>query len=79
VSLDFHFGADGLVNRVHTAARGRDVGGHSVPTPWQGHWHRYARRGGLLVPLAGEVEWLLPAGAQPYWRGELLEAAFECA
>jgi hypothetical protein len=76
VTLDYHFGADSLVTRVYSAARGRDVHGRSVPTPWQGRWLRYERRAGLLVPVAGEVEWLLPAGAQPYWRGELQEVAF---
>jgi hypothetical protein len=77
VSLDFHFGADSLVTRVYSAARGRDVNGHSVPTPWQGRMRRYERCAGLLIPLAAEVEWLLPAGAQPYWRGELTEVQFE--
>jgi hypothetical protein len=77
VSLDFHFGADNLVTRVYAAARGRDVHGHSIPTPWQGRWLHYERRAGLLVPVAGEVAWLLPEGALPYWRGRLIEVAYE--
>jgi hypothetical protein len=78
VSLDFHFGADGLVDRVYTGARERDVGrGRTLPTPWQGRFSRYARRAGFRVPLAGEVEWILPEGPQPYWRGELTGVAFE--
>jgi hypothetical protein len=77
VSLDFHFGADGLVERVYTPARGRDVAGHTVPTPWQGRFSRYARRGGLRIPLAGEVEWLLPEGPQLYWKGEITAVAYD--
>jgi hypothetical protein len=78
VSLDFHFGADGLVDRVYTGARERDVGrGRTLPTPWQGRFSHYARRAGFRVPLAGEVEWLLPEGPQPYWRGELTSVAYE--
>lgn len=78
VSADFHFGADGLVERVYTAARGRDVGGgRMVPTPWQGRFSSYARRAGLRIPMAGEVEWILPEGPQPYWKGELTGVAYE--
>ena len=32
---------------------------------------------GLLVPVAGEGEWLLPDGVEPYWRGELRGVVFE--
>jgi hypothetical protein len=78
VSLDFHFGADGLVDRVYTGARERAVGrGRTLPTPWQGRFSRYTRRAGFRVPLTGEVEWILPEGPQPYWRGELTSVAYE--
>jgi hypothetical protein len=77
VSLDFHFGADGLVTRVFTAARARDVQGRAVPTPWQGRFSRYEVRRGLRIPMVGEVEWLLPEGPQLYWRGELTAVAYE--
>jgi hypothetical protein len=76
VSLDFHFADDGLVQRVFTAARSRDVDGTSVPTPWQGRFRDYARRSGMLVPLSGEVEWLLPHGPQLYWKGRITEAEY---
>ena len=77
-SVDFHFGSDGLVERVYSAARGRDVGGgRMVPTPWQGRFSNYARRAGLRIPLAGEVEWILPEGPQPYWRGEITDVGYE--
>lgn len=70
VSLDVHFSAaDGLIERVHAAARGRSLGGRIVPTPWQGRWSDYRRLQGVLVPTRGEVAWLTPQGAQPYWRG----------
>jgi hypothetical protein len=71
-SVDFHFGDDGLVDRIFVPDRPRDVGGgRTVPTPWQGHFRRYAWSGGYRLPLAGEVEWLLPGGPLPYWRGEI--------
>lgn len=32
---------------------------------------------GLAVPLDGEVAWLLPAAAKPYWRGRITEIDYE--
>jgi hypothetical protein len=78
VSLDFHFGADGLVSRIYTPARERDLGGgRSAPTPWQGRFSRYEARHGFLIPISGEVEWLLPEGPQLYWQGEITGVTFE--
>jgi hypothetical protein len=33
----------------------------------------------MRVPLDGEVAWLLPEGAKPYWRGHTDEIAHEFA
>jgi hypothetical protein len=56
---------------VGTEARGRTVDGEVVPTPWQGRFWNYDERGGMWVPLDGEVAWLLPEGAKPYWHGHI--------
>ena len=77
VSLDFRFGADGLVSSVYTPARFRDVGGRGVPTPWRGRFRRYEPRDGITIPLEGEVEWVLPEGPQPYWRGMINQVTFQ--
>lgn len=76
-SVDYHFGAEGLVERVYTAERGRDVNGRSVPTPWEGRFTEWGERGGARVPLAAEVAWLLPEGRQTYWRGRLVSISNE--
>jgi hypothetical protein len=76
VSLLFRFGADGLVERVN-GDRGRSVGQDIEMTPWEGRWFNYARRQGVLVPLEGEVAWLLPDKRLPYWRGRLLTLEYE--
>lgn len=70
--LDFHFRPDGLIERVF-ALRPRAVGDRTVLTPWQGRWTEWAERNGTLIPVAGEVEWLLPEGPQPYWRAQITE------
>jgi len=77
VSLDFFFGADGMVERIYTPARGRDVKGTAVPTPWEGRWLEYAERDGVRVPTRGEVAWILAEGPMPYWRGEITKVTYE--
>lgn len=79
VSLDYQFGADGLVRGIYAPDRGRDVNGRSVPTPWQGRWSEWGERDGMRIPLRGEVEWILPGGAQPYWRGRVTDIRFDPA
>lgn len=76
VSLDMFFGPDGLITRVFTPERARDVDGRAVPTPWEGRFSDYAEREGMRIPLAGEVAWILPGGPQPYWRGRITSASY---
>lgn len=76
-SLTFYFDAQHLISRIHAADRMRDVRGTGVPTPWEGHFTEYAERGGMRIPLSGDVGWILPEGRQSYWRGRLLSVRFE--
>jgi hypothetical protein len=79
VGLLFVFNDDGLIDTVRAEARGRTVGKQILPTPWSGRFWNYAERGGMCVPLDGEVAWLLPEGARPYWRGRIAEIRYETA
>jgi hypothetical protein len=79
VSLRFIFGDDGLLASVFTPARERTVAGQLVATPWEGRWFDYAERSGMLVPMRGEVAWLLPEGRKPYWRGTVNRIDYEFA
>jgi hypothetical protein len=79
LTLLFRFNEDGLIETVSAEARGRTVGGAVVPTPWQGRFWSYAKRDGMRVPLDGEVAWLLPEGAKPYWRGRITSVIYEFA
>ncbi|MBV9881024.1 MAG: hypothetical protein JO180_11040 [Gemmatirosa sp.] len=75
-SVDFHFGArDEIVGT--TAERPRDVHGTPLLTPWVGRFGDYVRIDGMMVPREGEVAWVLPDGAQPYWRGRVTRARYE--
>lgn len=79
VTLRFAFGDDGFVETVSAQSRGRTVGRNIVPTPWQARVWNYAVRDGMRVPLDGEVAWILPEGAKPYWRGHIEALAYEFA
>ena len=76
-TLDFEFGADDLIAAVRAPARGRMVDGRRIPTTWEGRWSRYEQRGGMWIPITGEVAWLLPEGRKAYWRGTLTAADYD--
>ncbi len=71
VSLDVRFNDEGLVDTVFSDGRYRDVNGTQVATPWEGRFWNYQDRGGMRIPLDGEVAWLLPEGRRAYWRGHI--------
>ncbi len=77
VRLVFQFDEQGLIVAVQADDRYRDVNGTLVATPWQArHWD-YQARDGMLVPLQGEVAWLLPRGPLPYWRGRIERVEYD--
>ncbi len=77
VKLVFQFDAQGLISSVRSEGRYREVDGVQVAAPWQGRYWGYEVQDGMLVPLDGEVEWLLPDGAKPYWRGRIQRIQYE--
>jgi hypothetical protein len=79
LTLRFGFTAEGLIETVRAEARGRAVGEDVIPTPWEGRWSHYAERDGMLIPLTGEVAWLLPDGPHPYWRGRVTQIRYALA
>ncbi len=79
ISLEFRFDETGAVTGVFTPGRHRAVGGTYELTPWTGHWRNYAERDGMRIPIEGEAEWHLPAGAFPYWRGRVVKVEYDFA
>lgn len=77
LTMTFRFNEGGLIESVRAEARGRIVGDAIIPTAWEGHWRDYAWQQGMLIPLEGEVAWLLPEGAKPYWRGRITAITYE--
>ncbi|MCD4706555.1 MAG: hypothetical protein K8S62_02315 [Candidatus Sabulitectum sp.] len=77
VKLVFQFNTQGLISSVHSDGRYREVDGAQTATPWLGSFDDYELRGGMLIPLEGEVAWLLPEGPAPYWRGRIQQIEYE--
>ena len=79
VTLRFHFDSDNLIESVYAAERDRTVGDATEPTPWDGRFSNYRWQDGMLVPMDGDVGWILPAGRLSYWRGRIEEIAYRFA
>lgn len=77
LTMLFVFNEEGLIDTVLADAHGRTVGGNIVPTPWSGRFWNYAERDGMIIPLDGEVSWLLREGAKPYWRGHITNIVYD--
>jgi hypothetical protein len=71
----FRFGNDGLVSGVRVEARSMLVAGKTVMMPWEGHFRDYRRLEGMMIPFHGEVAWITPQGAKPYFWGAVSQIA----
>ena len=79
LTMTFSFGADGLIESALAQARGYAVAGKIIPMPWECLFSNYQRQGGMLVPMTGEVAFLLPEGRKPYWRGTIASLSYDFA
>jgi hypothetical protein len=79
VSLEFHFNDTGEITSVFTPGRYREVKGRYELTPWAGHFRHYEERGGMLIPVEGEVEWQMQGGNFTYWKGRIVDAEYKFA
>lgn len=77
VSVDFRFGPDGGVREVFAPKRPREVNGGYIPTPWSGRFDAYRECDGMRIPHEGTVQWHLPGGELPYWRGTVTSAQYQ--
>jgi hypothetical protein len=77
VTLRFRCDEAGQIVGVRTERRGRMVAGRAVPTPWEGRFWGHERRDGMLIPMEGEVGWIVDGAYRPYWRGRITAVRFE--
>lgn len=77
-SLEFRFGADGLIASAYAPERVFDDGKNPPsPHPWQARNLRYGELNSMRVPVDSTVEWLFPTGAYAYWRGQPVNIQYE--
>jgi hypothetical protein len=79
VRLGFQFDTQGLISTMRSEGRYREVDGVLEATPWEGRFWDYQSRDGMLIPLQGEVGWLLQEGWKPYWRGQIRRIEYDFA
>ena len=77
VSLEFIFNDTGEITGIFSPERFYEINGEYKPFPWAGRFWNYEQRGGMMIPIEGEVEWQLPEGHKPYWRGCITEADYD--
>jgi len=77
VSADFHFAPTGEIVGM-SMTRYRDVNGRGEPTPFEARLRGgYRRVAGMMIPVEGEVAWLLPEGRFAYWRGRPVHIEYD--
>ena len=79
VSLEFHFSSAGEITKIYTPGRYREVNGKYELTPWEGHYRNYQERDGMQIPTEGDVEWHLPSGRLPVWKGRNVKVEYDFA
>jgi hypothetical protein len=69
-SVEFHFGADGLVDATMVADRLFDNGkSPPEPRPWRARVLGWRDFDGITLPAQAVAEWVLDSGDYAYWRG----------
>jgi hypothetical protein len=78
VSLEFRFGADGMIESTFAPDRVFDDGKSApTPRPWTARNLRYETHDGMKVPAQAVTEWTFPSGPYEYWRGRIERIEFE--
>jgi Family of unknown function (DUF6920) len=76
VALEFRFNDRDEVVEV-VGQRFAEENGAYVLRPWQVLCRDYQRQSGMLIPAFCEVAWQRPEGRVPYWRGRVVQIAYE--
>lgn len=71
VSLEFRFTETGEVSGIYTPSRWGTFDGGYEQRPWEGHFHDYRMRDGVLVPTSGDVGWYAGDRWQAVWEGTI--------
>ncbi|MGQ9603295.1 MAG: DUF6920 family protein [bacterium] len=75
-TLVFEFDNENLISSVYADARAMIRGKEIKFESWQGRFWNYDIKDGMLIPLEGEVAWLIEGKRLPYWRGRIEEIEY---
>jgi hypothetical protein len=79
-TVEFHFGADGLVDTVLVPDRLFDDGRTPpVSRLWRARVLRWQAFEGMKLPSHAVAEWVLDRGVYAYWRGEVVAVTYSFA
>jgi len=76
VSLQFRVDAHGALVELYSPGRFREVNGAYVSTPWRARALGEETLSGVRMMNPTVVEWMLPEGPMPYWRGRITQADY---
>lgn len=79
VTMLFRFDENDLIASIHVQGRAMTVGTTTVQMPWECRMSNYQMRGGMRVPLTGEVLYITPEGEKPYFQGTIETITYELA
>jgi hypothetical protein len=75
-SLEFRFDDCGDIVEIFAPSRQREVKGAYIPTPWRVRALGTVMHQGIRMLSPAEVEWMMPEGPLPYWRGSITRATY---
>jgi hypothetical protein len=77
VSLTFRFNAAGDIVEAFTPDRFAESQGAYERRAWLVRCGEYEQHAAMRIPVHCEVEWQMPQGPLPYWRGRIVEARYD--
>lgn len=77
VSVVFRFNDVGEITGMYSDGRFGRFDGEYKKAPWEGHFRDYQVRGGMRVPLYGEVGWYEEGRLELVWQGHILGVQYE--
>jgi hypothetical protein len=78
VACDVNFGVHGEIVGI-SAMRGGAPNRKFELTRWVGRFGDYRRADGMMIPMSGEVEWVLPEGPRAYFRARIVDVQYDFA
>lgn len=69
--VDYTFNSENLIEKIYT--EDREYSEAKQKRPWVGEFSKYQERKGILIPIHGEVSWLLGTDKFTYFKGDIEE------